>query len=615
MRRRAKNHEKGHGRETEGRAEERHAGKPVRTRGWFYGIHWKLFGCLMSVALGLLVLVAVSVNAVMRHYLRESALEKYTYAGRILEQYMEESFSKLEDQTESFMFDDLIQRSLEEEPLTLLEQNKMSNAWNRIESKYVQNGVYINHRGEVFGKGNKPFVFPWEAYEDSGLPEAKDSSYGKLQWVWMKDTIFGTGKYSIFLIRNVRNVEHPEKAGLLLLQLGDYFMDYPMTRAEAPRELSYYLFSSQGELCYTRGNEELSAGEMAEKVKEIKTRQTFTQDQGIRIAELDQGMLFSSYEPQSGLTIVTEVPDRVIYEVSRTVGTILLLLAVVMVLIAAAVSAAIACRFTKPIHTVSRTMEAFDGSSFSRKISLRTDTELDVIGESYNRMLERMELLVREIREKEKEVRELELESMYYQLNPHFLYNTLDNIYMMARISKQKDIMNLIHALSTLLKISLNKGSGTVTAGQELEHAASYLEIQKIRFGDVFRYQIQCEEEIRERRIIKLILQPVVENSIKYGFAGMTEGGLLLIQGKQEGERLCFSVYNNGRSVSPEKLESLNRMKEMSQEEMKQNFFTEKGGFGIYNIVTRLKMTYGDAFDIQYSVPEGGGTLCCIWIP
>lgn len=584
-------------------------------RARFYGIRWKLFGCLMSVALGLLVLVAVSVNAVMRHYLKESALEKYTYSGRVLEQYMEESFSKLEAQTESFMFDDLIQRSLEEEPLTLLEENKLSNAWNRIESKYVQNGVYINHRGEVFGKRNKPFVFPEEAYENSGLPKAKDSSYGKLQWVWMKDTIFGTGDYSIFLIRNVRNIDRPEQAGMLLLQLGDYFMDYAMAQAEASEELSYYLFSSQGELCYIRGNEAADAEERERHRERVRAEQSFSNVQGIRIAELDESILFSSYEPQSGLTIVTEVPNRVIYEVSRTVGTILLLLAAAMVLIAAAVSAAIACRFTKPIHAVSRTMEAFDGSRFDRRISMRTDTELDVIGESYNRMLERMELLVKEIRAKEKEVRELELDSLYYQLNPHFLYNTLDNIYMMARISKQKDIMNMIHALSTLLKISLNKGSGTVTAEQELAHAAAYLEIQKIRFGEVFRYQIQCEEEIKDRRMVKLILQPVVENSIKYGFAGMTEGGLLLIQAKKEGDRVCFSVYNNGRPVSPEVLQSLNRMKEMTREEMKRSFFTEKGGFGIYNIVTRLKMTYGDAFDLRYSAPEGGGTLCCIWIP
>jgi len=587
----------------------------MRKKTFFYSIRWRMFLCITGIVMGTLLLTALLVGFVMRHYLEESAVETYSLSSRILNSYVEEGFSKIESETESFVFDSVIQRSLEPTPLTYLEESRMSNVWNRISSKYVKNGVYLDNKGHAYIKGNRGLTFSWDAYEVSKLFLATQESYGKLQWVWTEDTIFGTGETGIFLIRNVRNVDRPELSGVLILQMNPYLMEEAMKKADASEQLFYYIFDGEGQLCYEKGWEKGDEEKQQEQIKRIVEVLDFSKKSEIEVNPVQGGILFSCYEPGFGLTVVTEVPDNVIYEMTRLVNLTLLLIAAVMFLIAAAASLGMAYHFTKPISEISQTMEHFDGSSFDDKIKINTRTELDTIGSSYNSMLSRMEQLVLKVKEKEREVWSLELDSLYYQLNPHFLYNTLDNIYMMARIAKQKEIMNMIHALSRLLKISLNKGDGMLTVEEELEHVASYLEIQKMRFGDKFRYQVKCEEDVKNYQTMKLLLQPIVENSVKYGFAGMQSEGVIFINaGLQEG-RICFSVYNNGKSIEKEKQHQLNHLKQMAPDGLKESLVTEKGGFGIYNIVTRMRMKYGEAFDIVYSVPEGGGTLCTLYLP
>lgn len=577
----------------------------------FYGIRWRMFFYIAGVIVGTLLLAAIAVNMVMRHQLKNQAVEKYNAAGEVLAGCVEDNFTKIEKETESFIFENVVQKSLENTALSYAEREKMSNVWNRISSKYMRNGVYLDNKGNIYHKGNKAYHFPEKEYKESPLYEAAENSYAKLTWVWMEDYIFGTGEKSVFLVRNVRNVYNPDQKGLLILQLTPYFMEESLKKAKASDELAYYVFDCKGELCYEKMEEDIRGC----KKSVIQSALNLKNKTETQIKETAEGILLAHYEENSGVTIVTFVSNWIIYRAARTIGKILLVLLGILLIFASGFSLITAYFFTKPIYEISKTMEAFDGTRFDNILEINTKTELDNIGDAYNRMLNKMQQLVGEIQMKEREVFSLELDSLYYQLNPHFLYNTLDTIYLMARIEKQKDIMDVTHALSTLLKISLNKGSGTVTVEQELEHVKSYLEIQKIRFGDNFRYQVHCDEEIRQLKMIKLILQPVVENSVKYGFSGIKETGVLLIYVKEENGRICFSVYNNGNSILKEKVEVLNRIREMEQEEMKKYFFTERGGFGIYNIVTRMKMKYGNKFDIQYSIPEDGGTLCCIWIP
>ena len=156
-------------------------------------------------------------------------------------------------------------------------------------------------------------------------------------------------------------------------------------------------------------------------------------------------------------------------------------------------------------------------------------------------MLKNIEEFQNEVKNQQKELRISEMNTLISQINPHFLYNTLDTIYMLARINGEEKTMKMIQALSKYLRLSLSKGREIVTVEDELENVKSYMEIQQIRNENLFRYEIECAEELKTRWILKLILQPIVENAVKYGFCDIFEGGLIPVRKSWKIHRLCQS--------------------------------------------------------------------------
>ncbi len=263
---------------------------------------------------------------------------------------------------------------------------------------------------------------------------------------------------------------------------------------------------------------------------------------------------------------------------------------------------------------LSKEMEQFDGKDFSHTVKIETNTELDKIGTSYNEMLQNIENLLNEIKKQEKELRTSELNMLINQIKPHFLYNTLDTIYMLARINGEKTTMKMIQSLSTYLRLSLSKGKDIVTVGDELENVQSYVEILQIRNSGLFTYEIDCQVEKNERWVLKLILQPLVENAIKYGLADMEEGGHHSDRGEGAVRKLTFTVYNNGIPMDSEMVDRINSLSDVPIVELKKVFPDKKHGYGVVNIITRLRLKYGDEVRFYYEI-ESCGTRCIIQLP
>lgn len=329
---------------------------------------------------------------------------------------------------------------------------------------------------------------------------------------------------------------------------------------------------------------------------------------------LRSGMLQAYRQQESGFTIFTLVPNTVLNRGMTEIALVLLVIYLVVIIIAMEVSFYISKIFTKPILMLSKEMEQFDGKDFSRTVKIETNTELDKIGNSYNEMLQNIENLLNEIKKQEKELRTSELNMLINQIKPHFLYNTLDTIYMLARINGEKTTMKMIQSLSTYLRLSLSKGKDIVTVGDELENVQSYMEILQIRNSGLFTYEIDCQVEKNERWILKLILQPLVENAIKYGFADMEEGGIIRIEVKELSGKLTFTVYNNGIPMDSEMVDRINSLSDVPVVELKEVFPDKKHGYGVVNIITRLRLKYGDEVRFYYEI-ESCGTRCIIQLP
>ena len=185
---------------------------------------------------------------------------------------------------------------------------------------------------------------------------------------------------------------------------------------------------------------------------------------------------------------------------------------------------------------------------------------------------------------------------------------------MLARINKEETTMRMIQALSKYLRLSLSKGEEIVSVADELENVRNYMEIQQIRNADLFRYEIHCEVDADKERMLKLVLQPLVENAIKYGFDGQSAHYRIEITVRREEEELVLTSYNSGTPIAPDACEKINGLMQMSIAEMKESFKSKKNGYGLVNVLTRLRLAYEGRVSF-YVIAKEDGTTFVIRIP
>ena len=256
----------------------------------------------------------------------------------------------------------------------------------------------------------------------------------------------------------------------------------------------------------------------------------------------------------------------------------------------------------KPIQKLKRLMKKAQGGDLTVSFNTKYSDEIGELGSSFNTMVKEINNLINLVQVEEKSKRIAEMNVLQAQIKPHFMYNTLDTIRWMAEEHNEDDIVEIIEAFTNLLRISLSKGKEIISVKEEVNHVQSYLIIQKIRYEDKLDYEIDFEEKILNYKLIKLILQPLVENAIYHGIKEKRGNGKIFIKGKIEGDLLCFTVIDNGKGIEEELLNKINKMLINT---------SEKGtevGYGIFNVNERIRLTYGEEYGLTYKSVYGEGT-------
>ena len=237
--------------------------------------------------------------------------------------------------------------------------------------------------------------------------------------------------------------------------------------------------------------------------------------------------------------------------------------------------------------------------------------EITELGISFNIMVVRIrELLDAKVKEQEN-LKKAELRALQAQINPHFLYNTLDTIIWMAESKKTDQVIEIVRALSSFFRISLSKGRDWITIGEEVERTRSYLIIQKMRYRDIVDYQIEVEEGVAGNTILSLVLQPLVENALYHGVKNKRQGGTIVVRVKQRNQNeVLLQVEDNGIGFTAEKLAQLQAELDDDSGELK-----SESGYGIGNVNKRIKLYYGRQYGISIQSEYQAGTCATIIIP
>lgn len=265
---------------------------------------------------------------------------------------------------------------------------------------------------------------------------------------------------------------------------------------------------------------------------------------------------------------------------------------------------------SKPLHTLSTAMENFKKGDFSQKIEVATGDEVGEAAACFNRMVDDMRELIDKNYVLALRERESELDVLQAQINPHFLYNTLDSLYWKAIESGNEEMGEDIFSLSQLFRLVLNRGNGIVTVRLETELLERYLHIQKMRFGKRLQYHISVDECILEEEIPKLILQPFVENAIVHGFEKAGSDYTLDITGEKKEERMVFHIIDTGIGMSEKQVEAVWEKKDTGK------YASQRiGRYAIKNVKERLELVYREEYELTIESREGKGTTVAVTVP
>jgi len=571
----------------------------------FYGIQKKIV-LATTIISGLLFLVTyLGINQVVKKDLYELLSRQYSHTNEKVQDAFENTLEELNDLTANFILNEYVQKSLTNQRFLASDKEMMKKSLAYQNRSFLDYYLIIDNKGNMYG--SRDVEIDYQTFKTSKIAQSLQEEYSITRILWTEDTLFGSGKKSFFAIRYIHEMNSVHEPGILVLKLNDNILD-EIRESIYDDQLYYFILDTEGEICFSQQPES--------NFRTINDRQTL--DSLFRLTDgrknLQDGILNRRYNKESGFTLITYAPEEVSNAMIKDIQFVMAVIFSAAYLATLAAIIFFTRKYVKPIKQLSRTMQKFDEEHLEEKIQLHTNTELDDIGSAYNNMLDTVKNLMVDVQKKEQDLRDSELQSLLYQIRPHFLYNTLDNIHMLARIQKEETIVKMIQALSRFLRINLSNGKEKIPLEKELEHVASYLEIQKIRNAELFDYEISCEEGISELPVMKMILQPIAENAIKYGFQEIYEGGMIRIRAYREETNLCFCVANNGTPIEEAKLEKLNQLEQLPLEQIDAQIQERNGGYGISNVVKRLRMRYEKGIRFYYVSTEEE-TKCVIKLP
>ena len=302
-----------------------------------------------------------------------------------------------------------------------------------------------------------------------------------------------------------------------------------------------------------------------------------------------------------GVSYVDELVNRNVNDMIR----LSLWLAVVVLAVAVLTSWLLSRLIGKPLRGLASAMESFesDADHFTYR-PVGGTREVQELSDSFEHMVLRIQELMTTVREEEVNLRKTELKALQAQINPHFLYNTLDSIAWMCEQGRNADAVKMVHALARLFRISISRGHELIPIAKELEHAESYLQIQMYRYKNQFTYTFDVDPDCLGYYCNKITLQPIIENSINHGLDLMVEEGRIDVRVRFDGDDIVFSVQDNGVGMGPEQLEAI-----------MQNGPTDRTGIGIKNVNDRLKIYFGRNYGLSITSEPDVGTCVEIRMP
>ena len=471
----------------------------------------------------------------------------------------------------------------------------------------IRNVGIISKNGRMLiNDGKKSVNSDLDLNTQEWYTQALDSPEGPmLTSSHVQHIISGERPWVITLSRGIRDREGSgEKEGVFFIDLNYSAISELCDQSTVGTKGYAFILDARGNIVYHPQQQQLYNELQTENISLIMD----TEDDTVLTGTGSNGKLYSiSRSDKTGWTVVDCTNVRELLSKSRQAQSIYVLMAVLLVIVSLLFSRFMARSITLPIQKLRDSMEKVQEGDFSiSDVVVDSDNEIGSLTKSFDVMTHRIQELMEQNVYEQEQKRKSELKALQSQINPHFLYNTLDSIIWMAEGKKNEEVVLMTASLARLLRQSISNEDEVVPIANEVEYARGYLTIQKMRYKDKLEFQIDVDPSILHIPLIKLVLQPIIENAIYHGLKYKESKGLLIIKGFMKDGNAVLQVIDDGVGMDEETLAHI-------YDRHKVNYHSN--GVGVYNVQKRLKLYYGDDYGITYESKKGEGTTATITIP
>lgn len=410
-------------------------------------------------------------------------------------------------------------------------------------------------------------------------------------------------KWVISISKAILDPSTGEVTGVMVIDLNYRYIEDICENAQLGKNGYIYLIDRDKNIIYHPQQQLIYTGiktELIDEMIKLNDSQTYFNDSSNNKLYIKNDSLLTGWRAVGVVNTSELIKDK------RSIINFYVFLAGIAIIFASIIALIISTTITRPIKRLENTMHKVEEGNFDIQSEIVLDNEIGHLSKTFNVMISKIKLLMAEAVSTEKEKRKTEIKALQAQINPHFLYNTLDTIIWLSAGGKNEEVVEVTSALAGLFRTSISEGGDLVPLSVEMENIRSYLTIQKMRYQDKLSYRIEISDRLLAMKTPKLILQPIVENAVYHGIKLSPTGGEIAISASECDGTLTVTVQDSGVGMTEEQMSNLFKEDKEDHAGM---------GIGVINVNNRIKLCFGEEYGLSYHSVQGKGTRVDILLP
>lgn len=470
----------------------------------------------------------------------------------------------------------------------------------------VESVAFVDQQNNVYGSNARMESHAELAASSEMLNRLKQSSGASIWFPMQRRNYLVTDPAEpvLTLGKRIVNINTGVPLGYVILNIRESTLSAVYENIGSMKEGSYFI-ADEGGLIVSSQN----TAAVLQPIAEPALRDWVLKSKAgadIQASKEGEMLLISTDIPNFEWRLISMVPYDLLTEDTGKITLLLILIGLVCFVIALFGARLLSNVISKPIVHLSRHMKKLKEGSLDQQIEVTSGDEIGLLASGFNTMIGRVKELLENISAEQRKKREYELALMQAQIKPHFLYNTLDVIYTLSEMGRTRDVQRTTKALADFYRVALSKGKDQIRLEEEMRSVMDYLSIQRIRYSDVFNFDIDIGPDILDCMIPKLTVQPLVENAIYHGLKNKASFGQLSIAARREEQKVILSVRDDGAGITEERLQAIKRSMTDPQQQV---------GYGLCSVHERIKLYFGEPYGIQIESVNGLGTVVTVELP